>query len=595
MNAIAIDLGTSNTLVAKLAPDGKPQLFQFEDNLNMIPSVIGIEEAGDNAIFGSAALGWWLDGQLAERTFRRWKLKMGENAVLAQLHMGGRLPEDITPERLTTLLVQHIVETLSAGHDGEEIDSVLVTVPHGWRRENPEKCRATREAAAAARINGKPVAVQNITVSEPVAAAAYWLWMSQQKGGESFAGKTILVCDVGGGTFDLSLVAAGGKDKPLDVIDAANNNLAGDIVDALICAVVCQEFNQKHNTSYPTDAEQILDSAAGSMPWLRSWLQTCRRNFKEGLSDNIDAHLGRGGKNLDELRPARGTFNDPENRVLNMNLTASRFQEILEPYYQDNRDFLQNFLSNSPSHLPYAVVFAGGGSRLYGICEHVVNPVLQTLMGNQAAEEALKRLPANRPGRSAAIVFGAALIANGVVSVQERLLHDVGLGVDIPHDPKTGKRIGDGELLANALNLPEDVNEILITPLLSKGSVLPCSVKSADINLPFHINAESIDFKIAVDDGSDIPWIQQWTVDGFDADLKNGIDLDAWEIKADNDGAITVSFSPKERESLTFVGRLIRQGSGRGSLVIGRASIQGKKTYRRVSPDEIRRILSRKL
>ena len=137
-------------------------------------------------------------------------------------------------------MVEYVVGELSKGDLGREtIESVLITVPHGWRRENPEKCRKTRLAAAQAKVGNKNITVQELTVSEPVAAAAYWLWEARRKGlGEALQGKTVLVCDIGGGTFDLSLVRVGGENKPLDVVDAVNNNIAGNYVDALLLAWV---------------------------------------------------------------------------------------------------------------------------------------------------------------------------------------------------------------------------------------------------------------------------------------------------------------------------------------------------------------------
>ena len=111
------------------------------------------------------------------------------------------------------------------------------------------------------------------TVSEPVAAAVYWLWQAKHDGADlDFAGKHILVCDVGGGTLDLSLVRVGADDEPLTVVDAINNNYAGDSATALLMARAAKQYNNENGTSLPTDAEEILRQLGDEpIAQLRSW------------------------------------------------------------------------------------------------------------------------------------------------------------------------------------------------------------------------------------------------------------------------------------------------------------------------------------
>ena len=200
---LGIDLGTSNTLAAYME-DGKLKLFEFEDG-TMVPSIIHIEEPGGYESFGKDALFKWADpGYGLKSSFRRWKLDIGESKIIRHLEIGGsQIP--ITPECLTTKMVGHVLDKITQGLGGKQVESVLVTVPHGWRREKPEKCQMTRKAAADAVCQGVNIHVQETTVSEPVAAAAYWIWAMRNDGRSGLAddldGKTILVCDIGGGTF----------------------------------------------------------------------------------------------------------------------------------------------------------------------------------------------------------------------------------------------------------------------------------------------------------------------------------------------------------------------------------------------------------
>ena len=167
---------------------------------------------------------------------------MATGTVLATQDWGNG-PIDITPELLTTWLVEHIMKDITVDLGGETLDSVVVTVPHGWRREHVEKCLATREAARAAQADGRSreakrgdcplgTKVADRTVDEPVAAAAYALHASGDSA--AFVGKNMLIVDIGGGTTDLSLVRVGAPGEPLTVIDAVNNEIGGDYATALL-------------------------------------------------------------------------------------------------------------------------------------------------------------------------------------------------------------------------------------------------------------------------------------------------------------------------------------------------------------------------
>ena len=274
MAHIGIDIGTSNTLVALLGESGDPEICEI-DGSRMVPSVLHFEEGSGDPVFGQAARDLFED-PLSDpaRSFRRWKLRIGSDTPLSgERWTNGRGQSvPLTPQTLTTILVEKVMNMVTGGLGGETIESVLVTVPHGWRREFPERCLATREAAAQAWVGEAALPVRAYTVSEPVAAAAYWIHEYHQAASaksDSLSGKRFLVCDVGGGTFDLSMVKAGEPGEPLDVVDATNNDFAGDFADALLCSWACEQFNLKQSTTYPTDAKEILQMASG-------WVQTRR-------------------------------------------------------------------------------------------------------------------------------------------------------------------------------------------------------------------------------------------------------------------------------------------------------------------------------
>jgi molecular chaperone DnaK len=578
MRSIGIDLGTSNTLVARINSEGQPEIVEINSN-KMVPSVVYIEETAGNIVVGSGALDMWADSSFdPARSFRRWKLQMGEDHIVSILPLGdtgvGRI--EVSPERLTTYMVEHVVDEISHGDDGEEIESILVTVPHGWRREKPEKCRATRLAAEQARFNGQSVAVQKITVSEPVAAAAYWLWVTRQNRPDGeFVDKTMMVCDIGGGTFDISLVLIGDIDKPLDVIDAINNDMAGDYADALVCAMVCKQFNQKFGTQYPEDAESILQSIESkSISWLRSWFLVVKEQFKEKLSLRAE-QITKMNQSLNEIKPFQHAFVDGDGNHLQFSMGVIDLLQCLEPFFDEGRKLLRTFLGKvQAQRLPYAVVFAGGGSRITGVRENMIAPVLREFFKENEVDKVLQRIEPNKGKLDLAIALGAALIANGVVSVQERLLHNIGM---IGH-------LVDSPPLIDALNLPKSTEKIVLTPIVKRGEVLPVKVTSSDIGLPCTMQpGEDLDLEIVIDDDSQDPWVQHFVVPHpATGGATQGL---VWVIEADTDGALTIHLQPQKGQLVTVQGRLERKRTGRASIVFAQELNKNKQAgLPRVNP-----------
>ncbi len=574
MAHLGIDLGTSNTLAAYFTAD-KLTLARV-DGRPAVPSVISFDEESGLPIVGETALDLWAEPEHdPTHVFRRWKLKMGENALLGVLTLGQAAQKtEISPEMLTTLLVEYIVDKISKDLGGEPIESILVTVPHGWRRAHAEKCRATRQAAAQAKIGKSNIPVQPTTLSEPVAAAAYWIWEHQRARVEGnlsteLEGHNLLVCDMGGGTFDLSLIRAGASGRTLDVLDAANNDCGGDYVDALLCAWVCRQFNERFQVSYPVTAEDVLKEIGlgkSRLVWLRRWLVDAQRSLKQPVSERVL----RPGK---RFIPVKASFTDAEGNSLRVELSLEKYLECLQPFFEQGRDLLRGFLSRMP-HPLYATVFCGGGSRIAGVREHIVAPVLGEIYGDEA-ESVLNRIAVNPQRVDEAIALGAALVANGQVSVQENLLYDIGLAMSV-----------ENEMLANALGLPKDDPVFVLSPALSKGTPLPATVSNTQLAITSTRDKNELRLSVYIFDNVSNPWVQIWTLPQSDDEAAD------WALSVDTDGVLTFTLQPGSGEMATVSGQVERQRKQQSSMLIA-GPRQDKRELRLISPAMLRETISK--
>lgn len=570
---IGIDIGTSNTVVAKVNADGKAEVYTF-DGAYLVPSAIYVDQIAGRRSVGADAQREWadLDNDPAS-SFRRWKLLIGDEVELRTIQHGVGVSTLVTPERLTTWLVEHVVGAVADGTGGETVDSVLVTVPHGWRREDSSKCVATREAARQAVVRGNPLTVSEVTVSEPVAAAAFWLHNVENRA--DFLHRTVLVVDIGGGTFDLSLIEVGEENRPLAVVDAINSNFAGDYVTALVMGEAIRALNSATGSTHPTEPEELLDQLArGVDGWLRQiFLDAQEVAWRQSRA--IESAESRG--NPPSSIASRPTVVvGPDGELAQFSISAARMVELMEPFYDEGRTLLRHFLHlQARHHLPYAVMFAGGGSKLGGIEANIVRPVLDPLVADVG--EVLTRIRMNTSRVDQAIALGAALIADGRESIEERLLYDVGLSFNAPGS------------LARHLGLGDDDRQCIVSPFLSRGSVLPAlfSTKARsfpEISAP---SAGSLELDIVVFDDPEDPWVRTWEDSHPGHGKAIAVDLEVW---ANADGVLGVDVTPRSGGTVRMEGQLQRNRRLREAATLTFTNgVQERAGLPVVSPEQLER------
>ncbi|MDP2659135.1 MAG: Hsp70 family protein, partial [Dehalococcoidia bacterium] len=180
--AIGIDLGTSYTVMATVQ-DGRPKIIPNAEGQRLTPSVVYLAD-GAEPLVGEPARG--LAVALPERTVFSIKRRMGSDY---RVRVDGR---EYTPQQVSSCILRK-VKADAERYLGETIDQAVITVPAYF---NDRQRQATREAGALAGLE-----VMRI-INEPTAAAlAYGL--------DREDAHTILVWDLGGGTFDVSILELG--------------------------------------------------------------------------------------------------------------------------------------------------------------------------------------------------------------------------------------------------------------------------------------------------------------------------------------------------------------------------------------------------
>lgn len=233
---IGIDLGTTNSAVSVLE-GGEAKIIPNPEGNRTTPSVVAFKN-GEIQV-----------GEVAKRqavtnpsTVSSIKRHMGDGSY--KVHMDGK---DYTPQEISAMILQYL-KSYAEDYLGEKVDKAVITVPAYF---NDAQRQATKDAGKIAGLE-----VERI-VNEPTAAAlAYGLDKTDKE-------EKVLVFDLGGGTFDVSILELG--DGVFDVLSTSGDNyLGGDDFDQKIMDYLVAEFKKEHGVDLSKDkmALQRLKDAA---------------------------------------------------------------------------------------------------------------------------------------------------------------------------------------------------------------------------------------------------------------------------------------------------------------------------------------------
>ena len=257
---IGIDLGTTNSCVAVM-DGGKPKVIENSEGARTTPSIVAFTKDGerligqpakrqavtnpDNTLFAIKRLiGRRFDDPLTKKDMGLvpYDIVKGKNGD-AWVEAGG---EDYSPSQVSAFILQKMKET-AEGYLGETVTQAVITVPAYF---NDAQRQATKDAGQIAGLEVLRI------INEPTAAALAY-------GMDKEDGKTIAVYDLGGGTFDVSVLEIG--DGVFEVKSTNGDTfLGGEDFDSAIVEYLADEFKKKENMDLRTDklALQRLKEAA---------------------------------------------------------------------------------------------------------------------------------------------------------------------------------------------------------------------------------------------------------------------------------------------------------------------------------------------
>ena len=327
---IGIDLGTTNSCVSVME-GGEPVVITNAEGARTTPSVVAFSKTGERMV-----------GQVAkrqavtnpDRTISSIKREMGTNHKVT---IDGK---SYTPQEISAMILQKLKSDAEA-YLGETVSDAVITVPAYF---TDSQRQATKDAGRIAGLNVKRI------INEPTAAAlAYGLDKEQDQ--------KIMVYDLGGGTFDVSILEIG--DGVIEVLaTAGNNRLGGDDFDACVAKYLVDEF--KRNEGIDLSGDKV------AMQRLREAAEKAKIELSGVTSTNIN------------LPYITADANGPKH--LDVTLTRAKFNELTHHLVEKTTGPVKQALSDSgltPSQIN-KVLLVGGSSRI-----PAVQDMVKTLIGKE--------------------------------------------------------------------------------------------------------------------------------------------------------------------------------------------------------------------
>ena len=479
---IGIDLGTTNSCVAVME-GGKPVVIPNSEGSRTTPSVVAFTKTGERLI-GEPAKRQAVTN--ADRTISSIKRHMGTDYKVT---IDGK---SYTPQEISAMILQKL-KADAESYLGEKVTEAVITVPAYF---NDAQRQATKDAGKIAGLDVKRI------INEPTAAAlAYGL--------DNDAEQKIMVYDLGGGTFDVSIIEIG--DGVIEVLATnGDTHLGGDDFDNKITDWLVSEFKKAEGVDLSTDkmALQRLKEAA----------EKAKKELSTSTTTNIN------------LPFITATAEGPKH--LDMTLTRAKFDELTHDLIERTAVPVQNALKDAgitASELG-KVLLVGGSTRMIN------------------AQEKVKELTGKEPSKS--------------INPDE----GVAIGASIQGGKLSGES-GAGDVLlldVTPLSLSIETMGGIATKLIERNTTIP--TKKSQIFSTAADNQEAVDIHVVQGErqfARDNKTLGQFRLDGilpakrgvpqievtFDIDANGIVNVSAKDLRTGKEQHITITSGSNMSES----------------------------------------------
>lgn len=325
---VGIDLGTTNSEVAVVV-DGRVEVIPISAGVRIMPSVVGIADDGA-LLVGEAARNQY--ALRPERTVRSIKRRMGDATPVT---MGDK---SYSPQEISAMILRRL-KNIAENYLGQPVNKAVITVPAYF---SDAQRQATREAGQIAGLEVVRI------INEPTAAALTYEKRHQ-------GARTALVYDLGGGTFDVSVVNIEGE--VVEVLAShGNNHLGGDDFDQKIVDMAVHHIRENHGA----DVRQSATAMAR--------LQRAAEAAKIALSDRPFVTLSE-----EYLLEHQGI---PVH--LSLEISRDEYEAMIEPYITETLDATHTALSGAQLSVSDIdeILLVGGATRTPLVAER-----LEALLG----------------------------------------------------------------------------------------------------------------------------------------------------------------------------------------------------------------------
>ncbi len=363
---IGIDLGTTNSCVAVME-GGKPTVITNAEGERTTPSIVAFTKSGERLIGQSAKRQAVTN---TERTIISIKREMGTSNTK---NIDGKR---YTPQEISAMILQKLKKD-AEDYLGEKVTEAVITVPAYF---NDAQRQATKDAGKIAGLDVKRI------INEPTSAAlAYGLDNEKEQ--------KIMVYDLGGGTFDVSIIDIG--DGVIEVLSTnGDTHLGGDDVDKLIMDFIINDFKNKEGVDLSGDKMAIQR------------IKEASEKAKKELSSSTSTDIN--------LPFITATSTGPKH--LDITITRAKFDELITPFVQKTLVPVENALKDAGLNKTDVdkILLVGGSTRI---------PLVQETVKNFMGKEPSKSLNPDECVAIGASIQGGKL--SGDSAAGEILLLDV--------------------------------------------------------------------------------------------------------------------------------------------------------------------------